>query len=192
MKDKEKNKKSIAEFLNFTVNCINEKSPIVFIILSHLKIEQVLRERLEKKLRINLKQINQRALERAIKNHQQLLDMCYATCILDEAYYKSLLKLNEIRNKVAHELDYKISTKEQDELINKLPKDRVEFSIPMNENLTEKEKEFRNCLIEIYSKISIPLYNKVKMPPSLLTGKVCEIEVDDMRYRQPSKTGIVN
>ena len=52
MNDQDNKIESILKFLEFSANCINEKSPIAFIIISHLKLEQILRKRLKKRLKI--------------------------------------------------------------------------------------------------------------------------------------------
>jgi hypothetical protein len=184
MKKLEDDKNPLIEFLEFTSNCVAEKNSIPFIILTHLQIEQVLRERLYKRLELNIKNVNKKSLEESTTGYNRLIGLCHAIGIIKDNYKPAFIKLNQIRNKLAHTLGYKISEKDRDELIKSTPTIHQGYceNIFKEYNYTEKEKKFRKCIIKLYFEISYPLYHKIKIPSPLLVGKGEEVEIDDMKY----------
>lgn len=177
-------KNPIYEFVKFVGNCVSEKNPIPFIILSHLQIEQVLKERLYKKLELNIGNVDRSSLNELTRHSNSLIGLCKVINI-------NLLdfdRLTKLRHKVAHQLDYQISEQDRMDFINSRYKSSFDHLEKMFEDCdySRKEKEFRMSIVNLYSKISYPLYNKIKIP-SLLGNVYTEVEVDDMRYEQNRK-----
>lgn len=104
----------------FFLGLNNKDELFTVIIKGHLLIENSL-ENLLKKFVENYKVLN-------YKYFSEKLNLCYALELITESTYRALNKVNKIRNKYGHDINFKFEQKHLDDMISSLSKnDKLEY-----------------------------------------------------------------
>lgn len=89
-----------------------------FIMIAHIKLEQIMRRRIVNRLTLNFYKVNTAPLKNreALSGYKEVCAMSYALGIISSDLYNWLKKFNKIRNDVAHKDEYELNNQKLNEL----------------------------------------------------------------------------
>lgn len=109
-------KNSTVDFIKRFLKCFKDlhatEDTLSFMIRGHLHCEAILTEILSNAV------IRPSALNIDRLNYQAKLNLCNAFALIPESLVPSLSKLGNLRNRLAHNIDYSITEKDQSDLMN--------------------------------------------------------------------------
>jgi hypothetical protein len=132
---------------NYILNELTEEQPLKTILIGHLVVEALLVDV------ANIK-IDKNEFDVFKLNFPRKVDLCISLGLFDNNKRQSYLKLNEIRNHFAHELNYKFTFEDTIKYIKDIGKAGFLLSVDINKG--EKCK-IEDLLIEVLNILTLEL-----------------------------------